>query len=77
MNNVNKSDFCNIQPLCHKLFLLYRRLLKTRRKNILPEISGTFSGKELDPKTGFYHYGTRCLDPRTSRWLRPGYGGAV
>jgi RHS repeat-associated protein len=43
--------------------------MKARRKNILPGELGTFSGKELDSETGFYYYGARYLDPRTSRWL--------
>ena len=28
-----------------------------------------FTGKELDRDTGFYYYGARYLDPRTSNWL--------
>jgi RHS repeat-associated protein len=28
-----------------------------------------FSGKEMDEETGFYYYGARYLDPRTSRWI--------
>jgi len=28
-----------------------------------------FTGKELDVETGFYYYGTRYLDPKTSRWI--------
>jgi len=28
-----------------------------------------FTGKELDQETGFYYYGARYLDPKTSRWL--------
>jgi RHS repeat-associated protein len=28
-----------------------------------------FTGKELDEETGFYYYGARYLDPRTSRWI--------
>jgi len=28
-----------------------------------------FTGKERDEETGLYYYGTRYLDPRTSRWL--------
>jgi hypothetical protein len=48
---------------------LYRRRPNNRRKNILPGESGNISSKELDPETGFYYYGARYLDPRTSRWL--------
>jgi RHS repeat-associated protein len=28
-----------------------------------------FTGKELDSETGFYYYGARYMDPRTSRWI--------
>jgi RHS repeat-associated protein len=28
-----------------------------------------FNGKELDPETGYYYYGARYYDPRTSIWL--------
>jgi RHS repeat-associated protein len=28
-----------------------------------------FTGKELDSETGFYYYGARYLDPKTSRWI--------
>jgi RHS repeat-associated protein len=28
-----------------------------------------FTGKELDEETGFYYYGARYMDPKTSRWL--------
>jgi RHS repeat-associated protein len=28
-----------------------------------------FTGKELDGETGFYYYGARYLDPKTSRWI--------
>jgi hypothetical protein len=28
-----------------------------------------FTGKEQDEETGFYYYGARYLDPRTSRWI--------
>jgi RHS repeat-associated protein len=28
-----------------------------------------FTGKELDAETGFYYYGARYLDPKTSRWI--------
>jgi RHS repeat-associated protein len=28
-----------------------------------------FTGKEMDEETGFYYYGARYLDPRTSRWI--------
>jgi RHS repeat-associated protein len=28
-----------------------------------------FTGKELDRNTGFYYFGARYLDPRTSSWL--------
>jgi len=28
-----------------------------------------FTGKELDPETGFYYYGARYLEPKTSRWI--------
>jgi len=28
-----------------------------------------FTGKELDVETGFYYYGARYLDPKTSRWI--------
>jgi RHS repeat-associated protein len=28
-----------------------------------------FTGKELDRETGYYYYGARYLDPRTSRWI--------
>jgi RHS repeat-associated protein len=28
-----------------------------------------FTGKELDGETGYYYYGARYLDPRTSRWI--------
>ncbi len=28
-----------------------------------------FTGKELDRDTGFYYYGARYMDPRTSTWL--------
>jgi RHS repeat-associated protein len=48
---------------------LYRKRLITRRKNTLPEKSEKFTVKELDPETGFYYYGARYLDPRTSRWI--------
>jgi RHS repeat-associated protein len=33
------------------------------------DIPYRFTGKELDAETGFYYYGARYLDPRTSRWL--------
>jgi RHS repeat-associated protein len=48
---------------------LYRRRPNSRRKNSSPGESGKISSKELDPETGFYYYGARYLDPRTSRWL--------
>jgi RHS repeat-associated protein len=28
-----------------------------------------FTGKELDEETGYYYYGARYLDPKTSRWI--------
>jgi RHS repeat-associated protein len=28
-----------------------------------------FTGKEMDAETGFYYYGARYLDPKTSRWV--------
>jgi RHS repeat-associated protein len=28
-----------------------------------------FTGKELDSETGFYYYGARYMDPKTSRWI--------
>jgi RHS repeat-associated protein len=28
-----------------------------------------FTGKEMDAETGFYYYGARYLDPKTSRWI--------
>jgi RHS repeat-associated protein len=33
------------------------------------DIPYRFTSKELDAETGFYYYGARYLDPRTSRWL--------
>jgi len=30
-----------------------------------------FTGKDLDRDTGFYYFGARYLDPRTSIWLSP------
>ncbi|HZB32323.1 MAG TPA: SpvB/TcaC N-terminal domain-containing protein [Streptosporangiaceae bacterium] len=30
-----------------------------------------YTGKELDPETGYYHYGARYYDPRTSVWQSP------
>ena len=30
-----------------------------------------FTGKELDRDTGFYYFGARYLDPRTSNWMSP------
>jgi RHS repeat-associated protein len=65
---VNKISIHNRFPLYHKSLPLYRRR-PNRRKNISPGESGKISSKELDPETGFYYYGTRYLDPRTSRWL--------
>jgi uncharacterized protein RhaS with RHS repeats len=35
----------------------------------LPIKSRKISGKELDLETGFYYYGARYLDPKTSRWI--------
>jgi hypothetical protein len=32
-------------------------------------LSYWFTGKELDSETGFYYYGARYLDPKTSRWI--------
>jgi RHS repeat-associated protein len=66
---VNKNNTRNSLPLYHKSLPLYRRRPNNRRKNILPGESGKFSSKEQDPETGFYYYGARYLDPRTSRWL--------
>jgi RHS repeat-associated protein len=37
--------------------------------NGLAELPYRFTGKELDAETGFYYYGARYLDPKTSRWL--------
>jgi len=28
-----------------------------------------FTGKEMDAETGFYYYGARYMDPKTSRWI--------
>ena len=28
-----------------------------------------FAGKEMDAETGFYYYGARYMDPKTSRWI--------
>jgi len=28
-----------------------------------------FTGKELDTETGYYYFGARYLDPKTSRWI--------
>jgi hypothetical protein len=66
---VNKINTHNSLPLYHKSLPLYRRRPNNRRKNILPGESGKISSKELDPETGFYYYGARYLDLRTSRWL--------
>jgi RHS repeat-associated protein len=33
------------------------------------ELPYRFTGKEYDEETGFYYYGARYLDPRTSRWI--------
>jgi RHS repeat-associated protein len=33
------------------------------------EIPYRFTSKELDLETGFYYYGARYLDPKTSRWI--------
>jgi RHS repeat-associated protein len=66
---VNKINFHNSFPVYHKSLPLYRRRPNNRRKNISPGESGKFSSKEQDPETGFYYYGARYLDPRTSRWL--------
>jgi RHS repeat-associated protein len=30
---------------------------------------GRFSRKELDRETGFYYFGARYLDPKTSVWI--------
>jgi len=30
---------------------------------------GEITGKELDTETGYYYFGARYLDPRTSRWI--------
>jgi RHS repeat-associated protein len=67
ITKVNKIN-THIFPLYHKSLPLYRRR-PNKRKNILPGESGKISSKELDPETGFYYYGARYLDPRTSRWL--------
>jgi RHS repeat-associated protein len=40
-----------------------------KRIRVLPEEFTTFTGKELDSETGFYYYGARYLDPKTSRWI--------
>jgi RHS repeat-associated protein len=69
MTKVNKINSHNIFHLYHKSLLLYRRRPNNRRKNSLPGESEKNSSKELDPETGFYYYGARYLDPRTSRWL--------
>jgi RHS repeat-associated protein len=66
---VNKINSHNSLPSYHKSLPLYRRRPNNRSKNILPGESGKISSKELDPETGFYYYGARYLDPRTSRWL--------
>jgi RHS repeat-associated protein len=68
VTKINKINSRNIFSLYHKSLPLYRRR-PNRRKNILPGESGKISSKELDPETGFYYYGARYLDPRTSRWL--------
>jgi RHS repeat-associated protein len=68
MTKVNKINFHNSFPLYHKSLPLYRKR-SNRRKNILSRESGKISSKELDAETGFYYYGARYLDPRTSRWL--------
>jgi RHS repeat-associated protein len=68
MTKVNKINSRNIFSLYHRSLPLYKRR-PNRRKNISPGESGKLSGKELDPETGFYYYGARYLDPRTSRWL--------
>jgi RHS repeat-associated protein len=42
-----------------------------REKNACGETPGDFdlSGKELDEETGFYYYGARYLNPKTSVWI--------
>jgi hypothetical protein len=65
---VNKINSYNSFSLYHKSLRLHRRR-PNRRKNISPGESGKISSKELYPETGFYYYGARYLDPRTSRWL--------
>jgi hypothetical protein len=64
LNKISSHSF----PLYHKSLTLYRKRSFVRR-NILPGISGSFTGKELDPETGFYYYRARYLDPKTSRWI--------
>jgi RHS repeat-associated protein len=64
----NKINSQNFFPY-HKSLLLYRKRLICRRRSTLPGKSAKFTSKELDPETGFYYYGARYLDPRTSRWL--------
>jgi RHS repeat-associated protein len=66
---VNKINSHNSFSSYYKSLPLYRRQPNNRRKDISPGESGKISSKELDPETGFYYYGARYLDPRTSRWL--------
>jgi RHS repeat-associated protein len=47
----------------------YRPTCKRTRTRALPEEFAISTGKELDAETGFYYYGARYLDPKTSRWI--------
>jgi len=37
--------------------------------NAIKLLSFPFTANELDPETGFYYYGARYLEPKTSRWI--------
>jgi RHS repeat-associated protein len=67
LNKINSYSF----PLCHnrKPLPLYGRHSHILWKRISPGKSKKKSGKELDLETGFYYYGARYLDPKTSRWI--------
>jgi RHS repeat-associated protein len=47
----------------------YGELWIEQVSNSLEKLPFRFTGKELDPETGFYYYGARYLNPKTSMWI--------
>ena len=76
--NHRKNFYHNCQLVTNQEGQLYERLEYTHYGEIWVEhqyntvessLPYRFTGKELDSETGFYYYGARYLDPRTSRWI--------